>query len=222
MFILKRFFSQKTKGSGPSALKVINSHEIIESKEIVDRLNNLRLKELKEYQRELAAARRSHANYAKTLPTRSQLESEQKRLRSEKRTATWSKYVEGLKKCWNPPVEELQATGRIPKRDEALRAEKSERGRVNLMRAMKSTVLMRRKYLNYLSTEVIPSLITADNLEAKIQEALDAPSPGRSVNLTAEGVVQIEKEVKRKLREIRVPMDEYEENEGETEKESFI
>lgn len=209
MKILRRFFAASIKKKDSPALKVINSHEKLESRSEVDKLNEIRFKQIKEYQKEMAAARRSHAQYSKTLPTRSQIETEKKKERAEKRNSTWKKYVEGLKKCWNPPVNELQANGKIPKRDEARRAEKSERGRVNLMQAMKSTVLMRRKYLNYLSTEVIPTLVTAENLDAKIQEALDSDR-GNVFNTTAEMVIEGEKEVKRKLREIRVPLDEYE------------
>ncbi len=201
-------------------MKVINSHEKLESKAEVDKLNEIRIKQLKGYQREMASTRRSHAQYAQTLPTRAQVENEQKRERGEKRTATWTNFVEGLKKCWNPPVSELQATGKIPKIDEERRAEKVARGSENLMRAMKSTILMRRKYLNYMSTEVIPTLITIDNLDAKIQEALEGDGATKSVNLTAEAVIEVEKEVKRKLREIRVPLDEYETRESGIENES--
>ena len=196
-------------------LKIINSHEVAESPESASLANEKRVKEIKLYQRELARARRSHAAYAQSLPTKSQIEKDAKLENSKKRAESWERYMEGLKKCWNPPVEELQATGKIPRRDEARRAEKARRGQENLMKALKQPILMKRKYLNYLSTEVVPNLVTLDNLDAKIQEAVDgaevsgaegAKSRGNSYNVTAEAVVECEKEVKRKLKEIRVPM----------------
>ena len=123
-----------------------------------------------------------------------------------------------MKRCLNPPVEELQAAGKIPKADPERRLKKLTRGRDNLLKALKPVVLMRRKYLNYLSTEIIPTLITPTNLEAKIGEAVDgrgsaggaAAATEVSYNLNAEGVVEIEKEIKRKLKQIRVGMDEFE------------
>ena len=214
MQLLRRLFSSNKPKRTPSSttLKVINSHETFESKELVDEANAVRMKELKKYQKEMAKTRRSHAQFAESIPTRAEIESEQKRDRTERRTSTWTKYVDGLKKCWNPPVEELKAAGKIPVRDEARRAGKAERGRLNLMLATKYSVLMKRKYMNYLSTEVIPSLVTPENLEAKIQEALDEGdrTSWRSANLTAESVIEVEREIKRKLRGIRVSMDEYE------------
>lgn len=205
MQLFKKFFSIKKKSS---LVKVINSHEKCDSIEKVKIANEMRMKQIRNYQKEMAAVRRSNANFAKTFPTKAEIESELKKERGIKRKENWGKYVEGLKKCWNPPVEELKASGKIPIRDEVRRAEKIRKGQENLMQSMKPTILMRRKYLNYLSTEIIPTLVTSENLEAKIQEALE--SSGSMVNLTAEGVVEIEKEVKRKLKEIRVPLEEYE------------
>lgn len=241
------FFSTKrTKPSAtavPSELRVINSHQAAGDAESARAANEKRIGEIKAYQKEMARTRRSHAAYAQSLPTKSQLQSDVKAARSQKRTESWSRYVDGLKKCWNPPVAELQATGKIPKRDEAKRAAKAQRGQANLMQALKQSVLMKRKYLNYLGTEIVPSLVTPDNLDAKIQEAVDGstdqqagsaspssseyslrtPTHVASYNATAEAVVESEKEVKRKLKEIRVLMDEYDKkNENEEECDGLI
>lgn len=206
--LFKRLFTA-SKDTKKSVFKVINSHEKMGSEGEAKLANEIRMKQLQGYQREMAAARRVHAKFAKTIPTKAEIESSAKKERAERRAATWSKYVEGLKKTLNPPVKELQAAGKIPVRDDERRAAKAQRGQANLMAAMKSAVLMRRKYLNYLSTEVIPALITPSNLEAKIQEALQCEVP-KSYSMGAEAVVEGENEVKRKLRGIRVPMEEYE------------
>lgn len=185
--------------------KVINSHvklPLVESREF----NKLRIKQIFEYQKELAKTRRSHAQFAQNHPTKAQREKEAKEQRTVKRSTTWSKYVEGLKKSLNPPVKELQAAGKILKANPERSQSKSERGQQNFQRSLKQTILMRRKYVNYLSTEVLPNLVTRENLEAKICEAVGG-TPA-SHNLTAEIVVEREKEVKRKLREIRVPMED--------------
>lgn len=197
--IFKHFFSTE--------VKVINSHIKLPLPE-AEKANKLRVKQIYEYQRELAKTRRSNAQFAQQFPTKAEREFEEKKERAEKRTAKWNKYVEGLKKSLNPPIRELQEAGKIPKMDLKRREEKAKTGQINFQRSMKPTVLMRRKYVNYLSTEVLPYLVTRDNLEAKIEEALG--SQPVSHNLTAEMVVEREKEVKRKLKEIRVSMDEYE------------
>lgn len=224
--VICRSFSTKKKTTVPSELRVINSHQVASEAESARAANEKRIKEIKLYQKEMARTRRSHASYAQSLPTKSQIQSEVKAERSTKRTESWTRYVEGLKRCWNPPVKELQATGKIPQRDEAKRAEKTQRGQVNLMQAMKQSILMKRKYLNYLGTEIVPSLVTPDNLDAKIQDAVDGGSSDQAAtsflprannnlyNVTAEGVVEGEKEVKRKLKEIRVSMSEYEKGGG--------
>ena len=197
--LFKHFFST-------SEVKVINSHIKLPFKE-AEKANELRIKQIFNYQRELAKTRRSHAKFAQQFPTKAEREKEEKEERTGKRTSTWTKYVEGLKKSLNPPIKELQESGKIPKMNLERRKEKADLGQINFQRSMKSTVLMRRKYVNYLSTELLPYLVTKDNLEAKINEALEVTI---SHNLTAEMVVEKEKEVKRKLKEIRVPIDEYE------------
>lgn len=215
--LLSLFSRRNSSNTAKTAkeLKIINSNEVAESPESATRANEKRVKEIRAYQRELARARRSHASYAQSLPTKSQIEKDAKLETSKKREESWERYVEGLKKCWNPPVEELQAAGKIPRRDEAKRAEKARRGQENLMKALKQPILMKRKYLNYLSTEIVPNLVTPDNLDAKIQEAVDGAevsgakdtkSRSNAYNVTAETVVECEKEVKRKLKEIRVPI----------------
>ena len=212
---LKNFSTKSTaKKPIPSELRVINSHEAAESPETARLANEKRIKEIKVYQRELARSRRSHAAYAQSIPTKSKIEGDLKANRSQKRSESWSRYVDGLKRCWNPPVQELQATGKIPKRDEAKRAEKSRRGQENLMKSLKQSILMKRKYLNYMGTELVPNLVTHANLDAKIQEAVDPTDPEKmrptnNYNLPAETVVEIEKNVKKKLKEIRVPMNEF-------------
>jgi hypothetical protein len=195
----KHFFSTE--------VKVINSHIKLPISE-AQKANKIRSKQIIEYQRELAKTRRLHAQFARQFPTKAEREKEEKQRRGEMREATWTKYVEGLKRTLNPPIEELQESGKIPKVNFERRQEKASLGQVNFQRSIKSSVLMRRKYVNYLSTEVLPYLVTRDNLEAKINEALE--STPVSHNFTAEMVVEREKEVKRKLKEIRVSMDEYE------------
>ena len=221
-------FSTKSKAkSVPVDLRIINSHEVASDTEAALLANTRRIKEIKVYQRELARTRRSHASYAQSLPTKSKIQEEIKSARSQKRSDSWSRYVEGLKTCWNPPVAELQASGKIPRRDEVKRAEKASRGQGNLLKALKQSILMKRKYLNYLGSEIVPSLVTPENLDAKIQEAVDGPTGSSdfavndgsihrpnaasvSYNVAAEAVVAGEQEVKRKLKEIRVPMNEFE------------
>lgn len=205
MKILKFLFSTKTKAK--SELRVINSHERASDPGAARLLNEQRVKEIKLYQAELARYRKTHATYAQSLPTKSQQEASRKLLRSQKRTESWSRYVDGLKKSLNPPISELQAAGLIPKRDETKKAEKSKRGEMNLMKSLKQSVLMKRKYLNYLSGQIIPNLITGENLDAKIQEAVDRENGPVSYNQAAEDVVEMEEAVKRKLREIRVPLE---------------
>lgn len=200
-------YSSKAKTTTPTLIKLINSHEQVESKEVANNANMKRIKELQVYQRESAQVRRSHAAFAQQFPTKTEREKNEKAERTVKREATWSKYVEGLKKCMNPDVGELQEAGKIRKIDFDRRTIKAERGQTNLTKSLKPAVLMRRKYLNYLSTSTIPTLVTPSNLDAKIQEALDNPV---NYNLSGEGVVEGVKGVKQKLREIRVPMEEYE------------
>lgn len=195
----KHFFST-------SEAKVINSHIKLPVKE-AEKANEVRIKQIFNYQRQLAKTRRSHAQFAQQFPTKSEREKEEKEVRRERRRVTWTSYVEGLKKSLNPPIKELQESGKIPKMNLERRQEKSDLGQINFQRSMKSTVLMRRKYVNYLSTELLPYLVTKDNLEAKINEALEGAV---SHNLTAEMVIEREKEVKRKLKEIRVSIDEHE------------
>ena len=202
------FFKKKFSTSKPTEIKVINSHiklPIEESK----LANEKRIKEIKEYQKEMAKTRKLHAQFAQKFPTKAEKEKEEKAGRAERREATWTKYVEGLKKSLNPPIKELQESGKIRKVDLERKTVKAEQGQLNLQKSLKQTILMRRKYVNYLSTEVLPYLVTKDNLEAKICEAVDGAIVS-SHNLTAEMVVEREKEVKRKLKEIRVPMEEYE------------
>lgn len=211
---ISKFSSKSTKKPEISGAKVINSHVKV-SKEEAKVLNELRGQEIFAYQKELEGIQKSHAQFAQSFPTREEREKKEKKVKYEKRQGSWESYVEGMKRCLNPPVEELQAAGKIPRVDPERRKNKLIRGRDNLLKALKPVVLMRRKYLNYLSTEIIPTLITPTNLEAKIGEAVDgrgaAATTEVSYNLNAEGVVEVEKEVKRKLKQIRVGMDEFEE-----------
>lgn len=203
--------SKSTKATGSSTctrlFKLINSHENAESRDVAEVANQKRIKQLHAFQRESAQMRRAHAAFVQQFPTKSEREVQAKQQRTEKRASTWSKYVEGLKKCLNPAVKELQADGKIRSANLERREGKALRGQENFLKSLKPATLMRRKYLAYLSTETLPNLVTASNLDAKIQEALDKPV---SYNVNAEGVVEGEREVKRKLREIRVDMSEFE------------
>jgi hypothetical protein len=209
--LLKRFTSNASKAANAANtgnnVKIINSHQTVQSAEVATQLNSLRTQQIYAYQRKSAQKRREHANFAQTFPTREQRESETKGIAASLRQTAWDKYIEGVKRSLNPPVKELQAAGKIPSPDPERRAEKVQKGRLNLLQALKQQTLMRRKYINFLSTETIPSLVTPENLDAKIQSALDSPS---SYNLSAHDVINNgETILKRKLREIRVPMDDY-------------
>lgn len=202
-----RNFSSVSRAKPAKELKIINSHEIAGSKAEAEKANAVRLNQIKIYQREMAATRRSNSIFAQKFATRSEKEMKAKSERRDRKRAAWEGYLAGLRKCLNPPVAELQAAGKIPRSDPVKKAGKAERGRLRLLEALKQPCLMRRKYLNFLSTEVVPSLVTPANLDAKIQAALEAPV---SHNLSADSVVQVEKDVRRKLKSIRIPMPEYE------------
>ena len=176
--------------------------------------NEKRVKEIKLYQRELARARQIPRPTLKaSRPNR-----KSKRTQSSKTQETggiMGKVHGGPEKCWNPPVEELQATGKDSVAGWSEEGGKGTKRPGEFNESRKQPILMKRKYLNYLSTEIVPNLVTPDNLDAKIQEAVDGAevsgaegvkSQGNSYNVTAETVVECEKEVKRKLKEIRVPM----------------
>jgi hypothetical protein len=196
---------RKKKDAG-GGYKIINYHGKGETREAAERANSIRTNQIKVYQEEAARTRRSHAEFARQFPTKTEEETRVKAARREKRDATWKTHVERLKKHLNPPVAQLQQSGKIPRPNPEKRAAKVARGQVNLLQSQKYVNLMRRKYLNLLSTDVAPALVTEANLDAKILAALEAPV---SHNLSAETVVQKVKDFKLKLKAIRVPMPEY-------------
>ena len=185
--------------------KVINSAQIIESADEAAQLNAKREAQLQEYQAAYQERRKEYAQFAQSIPTKAEREATIKAQKSQKRTDMWNKFVAGVKKRLNPNVQELQTAGLIPRPNPERKAEKAQRGIEAFAQAHRQAILMRRKYLNYLAAEVIPDLVNQDNLEAKIQAALDNPV---SYNLTADAVVRGEKQVKERLKSIRVEMEE--------------
>lgn len=197
------FSSTITANSGK--FRIINSSQITESADEAAQLNSKREAQLQEYQSALQERRKEYAQYAQSIPTKAEREATIKAQKSQKRSEMWEKYVAGVKKRLNPNVEELQTAGLIPRPNPERKAEKAQRGIEALAQAHRQAILMRRKYLSYLATEVIPDLVNEDNLDAKIQSALDNPV---SYNLTVDSVVRSEKQVKERLRSIRVEMEE--------------
>lgn len=188
-----------------SSLKIINSPQLESSAEKAAELNAKRMAQLTEYTQNLRQVRKDYAQLAQSQPTKDEIEAERRTARAQKRLENWKNYVQSVKKRLNPDVPALQAAGQIPRRNEERRAEKAQRGAEALAEAHRQAILMRRKYLSYLATEVVPNLVNSENLDAKIQAALDNPV---SYNLTAESVVKTEKGVKERLRAIRVEMEE--------------
>ncbi len=186
-------------------IKIINSSQVEECAERAAKLNSKRAAQLAEYVKSLRKSQKEYAQYAQSLPTKDEIDATKRNQKSKFRVESWKRYVEAVKKRLNPDVPALQAAGLIRQRNPERRAEKAQRGTEALAKAHRQAILMRRKYLSYLAVEVIPSLVNVENLDAKIQTALDNPV---SYNLTADSVVQVEKRVKEKLRAIRVEMEE--------------
>jgi hypothetical protein len=194
-----RFFSAK-----PVQFKVINSSQTCATASEAAVLNAARNAQLAAYQAELSQTRHKHAEYARTLPTRTEREEARKSSRRLRNDAAWSEYVERVKQSLHPPVAELQAAGKLPKPlDAAARAKKAAESNTAAWQAESRAILMRRKYLAYLAGEVLPQCVTRDNLDARVQAAIERPT---SYNLTASAVVSREKSVNEALRQIRVDM----------------
>lgn len=202
---LQRFTKRASFSSQKHAFKIINSPQVEASAEKAAELNAKRTAQLVEYARSLRKVRKEHAQFAQSLMSRDEKEQQKRTERTKLKLENWKRYVEAVKKRLNPNVPALQAAGLIPRRDPERRAEKAQRGAEALAGAHRQAILMRRKYLSYLAQEVIPTMVTQDNLDAKIQAALDNPV---SYNLTADAVVRTEKQIKEKLRSIRVGMEE--------------
>ena len=204
---LKSWLKRANFSSSPASkpIKIINSSQVEESAEKAAELNAKRAAQLAEYAKSLRRTRQSYARLAQAQSTKDEIDAAQRKEKSAKRLEAWQKYVESVKKRLNPDVPALQAAGLIPRRDPERRAEKAKRGAEALAKAHRQAILMRRKYLSFLAEEVVPGLVNAENLDAKIQAALDNPV---SYNLTADAVVQTEKRVKEKLRSVRVDMEE--------------
>ena len=167
-----RFFASKATASTDNAKSKSAGHKMIPNSPIEASSPveiSVREQQLKQYQRHLAKTRKEYAAAAAKLPTKEQQEAARKAEKRGKVDAAWNKYVEGLKKTLNPPVQELQAKGLIPRANPERREAKRLKGQANLIEAHLPVIEARRKYLAVLANEVIPEAVTKDNLDAKIQ-----------------------------------------------------
>ena len=92
---------------------------------LLNRLNQLvlanekRAKEIKGVSKRISTCASIPHFLRSKPPDKSQIEKDAKLENSKKQEESWEKVCGGTLKSWNPPVEELQATRKIPRRDEA-------------------------------------------------------------------------------------------------------
>lgn len=158
------------------------------------------------YQEDLKNQRQKYIQQYANKPTRAQ---SQELLQKAKRNALddqWKSYMNTLKQSYQNPNSPLRSTTFHPCRpnlnDLYKKRKNHQKGEERLNQSRKFINIMRQKYIQYMNDEIIPNLITENNIEQKIQYALDHPI--NYTNQTAEYIVEQEKRIKTKLKLIRV------------------
>ena len=187
------------------SLRVINSPQVCATPEAAALLNARRNEQLAAYCADLRRRQRAYALEAQQLPTRAQRVLQERAVRREQRNAQWPAQVAAFVARLDLPrrgasvrsesrsARAGRAESRVPNAEpQTTNAESQPTGtesqstcsepreRVSLAR----DALMRRKYLHYLAAQVLPGLVTRDNLDARVLAAVEAPqAPNEPVDL---------------------------------------
>ncbi|PJF19726.1 hypothetical protein PSACC_00463 [Paramicrosporidium saccamoebae] len=163
--------------------------------------------ELIEYQTALRKTRQKYRLEFAAVPTRAQKQAADRQTRSLKRDAEWNKYLEGVRTKLNDPTSDLtrdrhrcRPVRRVIKSQE-MRLEGVE----NMSKALVQVQVMKRKQITMLSKQLEGTMITKENLDQRIREAIENPV---NFNLKPELLVAEERKASIALKKLQVPKDD--------------
>ena len=165
--------------------------------------------ELEQYRRQLRETRIKYQAENAGRPSKATQEAMQRAIKSQRRQTRWSEYIADLKTLLANP-ESIIYRDRHPCRpivDYSKTHAQRVEAQLNLAHALGRHQIARRKYLAVLRQEIdsLGNCITRDNLDAKIDYALSNPV---NFSVLPTELVERRDDIMRKLRLIKVPMDQ--------------
>lgn len=162
--------------------------------------------ELIAYQQRLRMTRLKYQQEFKDQPSKSQLAEQIKSTKADLRNTSWKAYIHNLKEALEDPESSVYHPSH-PCRPTIHRPIKSDndrkRAEMALSNALAPHQLARRRVVAILANRL--DLVTRDNLEARIDEAIAKPV---NYNLKPETMSHASQEFRKQLATTRVPRDE--------------
>lgn len=162
--------------------------------------------ELMAYQRQLREARVQYREEFRDQPTKSEQAAQTRAAKADVRNASWNALLHNIKGQLKDPQSTLYHDSH-PCRPMIRRPAKSDEARKSAERALSEALaphqMARRRAVAMLAEQL--DLVTKENLEARIQEALANPI---NYNLKPETMAQIQREFRRRLAATQVSCDE--------------
>jgi hypothetical protein len=170
-------------------------------------VNVARNVELIEYQKALRKTRQKYRIEFAAVPTKAQKQAADRQVRSLKRDAEWSKYLESVRTQLNDPKSDLTRDRHRcrPVRLVIKSQEMREEGIENMSKALTQVQVLKRRQISMLSKQLEGTMITRENLDQRIKEAIENPV---NFNLKPELLVAEEKKTSIALKKLQVPNDD--------------
>jgi hypothetical protein len=180
------------------------------SSRIARYINPKRNQELFQYQSQIKNARKSLVQSLKDHPTKTQAIKNDAAINRAEMNRKWQEYLQEVQSKLEQ-VSMNNANNHVtqkhhpcrPTVDHTKTEEQRAEGAKNLTKALRPVLVMRRKYLRVL-WEMRNDFVTKENLDAKIDYAIDHPT---NYNVTADRLHAEDLHIKAKLRAIQVPAD---------------
>lgn len=167
-------------------------------------VNATRNAELLQYQESLRKCRERYRAECASQPTRAERESAARTARATERNARWSTYLDGIKTQLSQPSSTLLRDRPLcrPIIRVSKSAEYRERAKGNLSGMLIEGAIKKRRHLAMLHRQLDGSVITMENLDGKIREALERP-----VNYNVSPITMIgeARKLEREMARIKVP-----------------
>ena len=157
-----------------------------------------------EYQDLIKNRRKTFQNELKgKIFTRAESKVRRKAISQTESKLKWERYLHKVKSAYADPTSSIHSNSHPcrPKFDHSKTPAQRKENVYNLKTALRPHKVMRRKYVVALD-EIAKDFVTRDNLDAKIQYALEHPT---FYNQSPQNIIDEEKRLKDRLRETRVP-----------------